>query len=186
MRYLILGLICGGALSATVSALADVSAESVVHVYANILPSITVNVSDVSGAQGLEIATGDFTMSVIYNVSANDDRVELGCVATELHKGAYPLSEHRIPINFDAGCRIITPLSSPIEGGANTAQFTETPDGTLEDFPAFHTNFITFESAQSYRFSMEVQVKVGYSQSSNTQPVGEYGGKIKLIAMITG
>jgi len=163
---------------------ADYETSDTAHVFARVQPSIAVSLVDASGAADLQIMTGDFSVVVDYHVQSNQHQVELACVASDLHKAWDANSQHKIPLKRSAGCRLYTPLANPMQGASSTAIFAETAEEMIDQYPAYATPFVRFQSAQAERFSMDVRIRLVYSQSLYTLPLGQYGGEIKLVAMV--
>ncbi|MBT8149299.1 MAG: hypothetical protein HKO71_02925 [Pseudomonadales bacterium] len=175
-----------GLLLAAPHVLSGKSDTAVAHVYVNVIPNIAVQaisqpIADIPAV----MPTGAFPIAAQFNIAANTDRVEIGCVASALHRAAVPSSTDRIDVKKNMGCSIDAVLANPLNGAAARAQYQQDVTVDIGGFPASPTNLVAFQSYQDARFNMNVSLVVHYDFDRLNMPQGQYGGVVKLVALIT-
>jgi hypothetical protein len=154
------------------------------HVFVDVDPNIAIMplgpVIDMGSIQ-----TGVFTGTIPFRIDANTEQVRIWTAATLLWKGDVhgPLSEIP-PIGFErnSGVEIYAETGSPVGGADNRAEFIGSyPIG---DYPGYQTERIVFESSQNGHFSQRVDMVVHWDQTDPEKPMGEYSGKVKMLAEV--
>lgn len=179
----LLGLMFVAGMTATAQADMEGSAVASVHctVTANISVTPQVPIVDAGSLQ-----IGELTGQIPFTVHANTEAVKLWVTATNLYKGDLPLSATvpPIPLKTSAGATIQPTGATPLGGGSNVAPLPSTPNAQIGDFPGYESTPIVFESADPGTFSHPVLVIVVWELTNNEQPMGDYGGRVKLSAMV--
>ncbi len=168
------------------SVLSGKSDTALAHVYVNVIPNIAVQaIAQPVAAIPAVMSTGAFPIAAQFNIAANTDRVEIGCVASALHRAAVPSSTDRIDVKKNMGCSIDATLANPLNGAVAKAQYQQDITVDIGGFPASPTNLVAFQSYQDARFNMNVSLIVHYDFDRLNMPQGQYGGVVKLVALIT-
>lgn len=156
------------------------------HVYVDVTPHISVQPIPQTPDQIADVMPGSsFPVIARFNIAANTDRVEMGCVVTGLHRAAVASSVDRIPVKKSAGCVIDAVHANPVNGASTRAVYQNEVTVDLSGFPAYPTNMISFQSFQTARFNMDVSLVARYEIARLNMPQGQYGGIIKLVALIS-
>lgn len=169
------------------AALADLDGSAVVAVHAKVTANIAVTpqapVVDVGSVQ-----IGDLWGRIGFLVHANTQAVKMWVTATDLWKGdiphSNPLGVPPIPLYTGAGAKIEPSGASPLGGGSNVADLPSMHNSSIAGFPAYQSTQITFESMDNGTFSHPVLVTVLWKLENNEQPMGDYGGRVMLSAMV--
>lgn len=164
----------------------DGAAEASCHVYVDVDPNIAVNtmlpVVDLGSVQ-----VGEIHGTIPFRVDANTEQVRIWLAASRLYKGGDSLNGDVDPITFSwitEGCEIFPVSASPTGGGDNHVDYVgPVPEG-IDGFPAFSTTAIVFESAQNGHFSQEVDAVVHWYQNDPEKPMGEYSGRVRMLAEV--
>lgn len=170
------------------SGAAIVVAASLARAGISVLPTQEVRVS----GTGL----GPVVVQVGFEVSANQDRVRVQVMATDLRLRGAPVGSHRLPLSLDEGVdvRVMpnerglsgTAIGGPLvlawqEGGCPPAP--DAPEcGAGEDWRC--TEARVLESSDAWRFSHEVGLTVVYEYADPLLPQGDYEGCVRLV--VTG
>jgi len=187
VRALVLGLslllLAGGV---ALLCQADTSGSATVTVHARVDPNVAVSARS-SVVDAGTVQTGDFTATCEFRVDANKQQVSLYACASDLYKGDDPANREVAPIALKLSSGIvITPThASPMAGGSNVAAFVG-PTELIGGFPCRRTETVVFESSQNNRFSQSVFVTVTWTQDDPEKPMGEYSGKVRLVAFVFG
>lgn len=160
---------------------ADMSGEATAHVYVVVNPDIAVQPLTANVDAG-SVQYGNFSATVRFRVDANKEAVVLGAGASPLFKGDDPSSSIVSPIPLAAGVTISPTNANPVQGGSNVANYQSPCD--VASFPGLCTNSIIFESSQNGHFSQDVSLTFTWNQDDHEKPMGEYSGKVKLIAFL--
>ena len=158
------------------------SAVSEVHA------TVTANISvtpDQPIVDAGSIQIGDLTGNVPFQVHANTQAVQMWVAATNLYKGTSLQSTvPPIPVKTEAGAKIAPSGATVKGGGSNVASLPSTPNSSVNSFPAYESTKIVFESGDNGTFSHPVLVTVLWALVNNEQPMGDYGGFVRLSAMV--
>jgi len=130
------------------------------------------------------IQTGVFSGTIPFRVDANTERLELWAAATRLFKGDDPDTVHVDPIRIAYGSTadIYPHMASPVGGEDNHARYRGLYQ--IDDFPGYVTESIVFESSQNNHFSQQVDLVIWWDQDDPERPMGEYSGKVRLLAKV--
>jgi hypothetical protein len=163
-------------------AYADLSSSAVAKVLINVNPNVAVNVSNVPPP--VNIQGGLVAVTVTFQVEGNTQAMSLFVEASDLYKGTKANSEVP-PIVLEAaeGAVIEPSDATPMNAGSNTAAFTG-PGAPVGDFATQLSESILFESSQNNHFSQPVDVTVTWNQSDPEKPQGQYGGYVRLTALV--
>ncbi|MBT8140519.1 MAG: hypothetical protein KJP25_12200 [Gammaproteobacteria bacterium] len=165
-------------------ALAERETEGLAHVFVNVRPNVSVVAVPPQPEEIPGITAGQpFTLVSKFIIAANSDRLLLGCMASDLYLAAVASSEDRIFVDVARGCDFELPLANTLGGAPARGNFDSENPEELLGFKAWRTNTIAFQSAQS-GFSMPAHLRVHYQPTPPTLPQGQYGGVIKLIALL--
>ena len=164
-------------------ALADGSSEATADVFVTIDPNIGLMPVSPFIDMGTW-QTGEFTGTIPFRVDANTEQVRLQVAASNLYKGADPFAGLVPPVDIfqPDGVTVTAELGNPTGGDDHNVAYTG--PYTIDDFPGFITEEITFESAQPGHFSQNVELVVTWTQPDPEKPMGEYGGKVRLMAWV--
>ncbi len=183
MKNLIAALAMAFFTAAPSTGLAERSGAMVASVYVVVSPNVSIapigsHISAGTVQQGL------FSTDLTFRISANQDAIALAGAASPLFKGNDPASNEvaPIPLDLSRGIRIKPAKANPYSGKSNVVEFMTAVD--IEGFPGMQTGYITFGSSQRGRFSQDVTLTVWWNQDDHDKPVGEYGGKVRLSALI--
>lgn len=161
--------------------------HAVCHVFVNVDANVAIMAMLPSVDLG-SVQTGVFTGTIPFYIDANTQKVKLQVAATKLFKGDVAdfnpdnLEVDPIPFEFNSGIEIFAEMGSPIGGEDNRVDFTGLH--TIEDYPGYETEKIVFESAQNNHFSQRVDMVVTWEQGDPEKPIGEYSGKVKMLAEV--
>jgi hypothetical protein len=163
---------------------ADTSAEAIASVYATVNPNVSMSANTAIVNAGT-VQTGDFSAVINFRVDANKEQVQLCVEASPLFKGDVVLNPEvpPIPLNLSAGVTIAPASANPVNAGTNVAVYTGAGNPIL-GYPSEATECILFESSQAGRFSQDVLVTVTWTQSDPEKPMGQYSGKVRLLAAL--
>ena len=171
---------------ATTPAQAEESAHALSHVYVIVQPTIAVD----NGTSSVDLGTvqlGIFCANIRWRIDANTEAVEFCVAASDLYKGDDPNSEvPPLPLYVEGGVEISAEAGNPIGGASPIVDVSamtsiETPQGT---FPAYQTDYVTFESSQFAVFSQYVDTYICWYQPDPEQVQGEYSGWVALWAYV--
>ena len=179
----VLALILSGAFAYGQEAVLRAEAEA--HVYVNVVPNIVVGISDPNLDCG-EISVGEFEAQVTFRVDANVGSVKIAVMATDLYKGDSPSSSWTIPVKrADGEGALVEPKSgNAMAGHGNSLAWLPGQVSYENGMNASESEAVPFESGQDGRFSQNVDVTIRYDQARADLPTGQYGGFVKLVAMI--
>lgn len=181
MKKILLMLLLGVLVIAftTSALLADEMASATKRVSVKVLPNIGLGAGTPEQA---EIQTGRFYITVPFQVDANTQYITLCIAATHLYKADDPASE----VPFISLCTDktvkVNPFNGNEAGGDNELEW-DIP-ATIDGFDGFQTVCGLFESSQSGRFSMPVDVMVCWIQDDDEKPIGEYSGWVQMMAYV--
>jgi len=163
---------------------ADTQGSAVCTVYVNVDPNVAVGARTATVDAGT-VQTGDFSATCEFRVDANKQQVALYVCASDLYKGDDPSNTEVAPIslNLSEGVLIDPTNANPLAGGSKVASYTG-PGDVVEGFPTMCTEVIEYESSQNNHFSQSVFVTVTWTQDDPEKPMGEYSGKVKLVALL--
>jgi hypothetical protein len=161
--------------------------SAVSHVYVDVDPNIAVN-AILDNVDLGSIQVGEIPGTIPFRVDANTEKVRIWGAVTKLYKGDDPDAGLVPPIGFlaDSGIEFYAYLGNPTEGQDNLADFIglyNPPDG-IDGWTAYETESIVFESAQPGHFSQQVDMVVHWNQDDPEKPMGEYSGKVMMLAEI--
>ena len=127
---------------------------------------------------------GEFSGTIPFRVDANTEQVKFVACTSHLYKGADPVAGLVDPIELylPAGVEIYAEMGNPTAGDDHVLSYVG--DWDLEGFAGKITEEVTIESAQSGHFSQNVELYVTWTQADPEKPMGEYGGKVQLVAMV--
>lgn len=163
---------------------AEQAAEGLAHVYVNVVPNVVIDTVPLQPEDIIDISAGKpFSLVSKFVITANTDRLKLSCMASDLYRAAVSSSVDRIRVNHAKGCDIELPLANTLNGAPSRGVFDSDNPLDVLGFEAWRTNMIAFQSAQS-GFSMPANLRVHYQPTLATLPQGQYGGVIKLIAIL--
>jgi hypothetical protein len=168
-------------------AFADEVDSACAHVFVNILPTVAVS-APVDVLLDAIQATQCLRASLVFQVEANLQTIDMFVTVSNLYKGDDPASEYFIPVkpghdDKDVKVQPANGSETFAGGGDNWLAYTDTPT-TLKGYAALETEIGTFESGQSGHFSQDVTVSVSWTQDNPELPVGEYSGWVMLTAMV--
>ncbi|HUU91596.1 MAG TPA: hypothetical protein VM238_10330 [Phycisphaerae bacterium] len=169
----------------TAAARGDMEGSAVAAVHATVTANISVTPSvPIVDAGSLQI--GDLVGRIPFLVHANTEAVKMWVTATDLYKGDVPSEPtvDPIPLNTSAGATIDPAGATVFGGGSNVALLPASPDTMIGEFPAYQSQPIVFESMDNGTFSHDVLVIVIWTLTNNEQPMGDYGGRVMLSAMV--
>lgn len=163
----------------------DEFGTATVAVHAKVVPNISVTPS-IPIVDAGSVQFGDLTASVVFLVHANTEAVKMWVTGTDLYKGDQPVNPTVPPIllKTSAGATITPTGASVLGGGSNVATLPSTPNSTIGSFPAYESSQITFESMDNNSFSHDVLVNLTWTLSNPEQPMGDYGARVMLSAMV--
>jgi len=167
------------------AARADLEGSAVAAIHLKVTANISVTPqTPIVDAGSLQI--GEVIVPIPFMVHANTEAVKMWVTATDLYKGDIPVAPtvHPIPLQTGEGALIEPERASVKGGGSNVAPLPSTPNDVLQGFPAYRSSQITFESAEAGNFSHPVVVTLAWTLADNQQPVGDYGGRVMLSAMV--
>jgi len=169
-------------LAAATDGRAQQTASAVVKVVVTIKPQIAVTAQAAVVNAGT-VSTGDFAVTAGFHVNSTTHGVSLYVCATDLYKGdaTWDKGAATIPVSVSRGVTVSAPGARPV-GGSNVAHFTGT--STIDGAAAYSSEPLHFENSPQSRFNHDVQVTVTWNQNDPGKPPGEYGGLVKLIAMV--
>ncbi|MCY2929535.1 MAG: hypothetical protein NTV86_08585, partial [Planctomycetota bacterium] len=115
----------------------------------------------------------------------NQQFVTLYVEASDLFKGDDPTgtSVTPIPLNTTVPAVISPEHANPANLGSNKAPWTG-PGLAIGNFLTQKTLPILFESSQNNHFSQNVGVTVTWNQNDPEKPQGQYGGRVRLTAVL--
>ena len=154
------------------------------HVFVDVDPNIAIMPLDPVVSLG-SVQTGVFTGTIPFRIDANTEKVRIWTAATQLWKGSVYAPDNEVPpISFElnSGVEIYAEMGSPVGGADNRADFTGYHP--IDDYPGYVTERIVFESAQDGHFSQRVDMVVHWDQADPERPMGEYSGKVKMLAEV--
>jgi hypothetical protein len=158
-------------------------ASAVVKVVVTVQPQVTVS-AKTAVVNAATVASGDFAVTIGYHVDSTSQRVDLYVSATDLYMGDVTNDKGTpaIPVNVSRGVSISAPTARAL-GGSGIASFTGT--GTVDGVDAHNSESLRFETTQKNTgFSQDVQVTVTWGQNDTEKPPGQYGGRVRLTAMV--
>jgi hypothetical protein len=165
---------------------ADESAHALTHVYVLVQPTIAVN----NGTSSVDLGTvqlGIFCATIRWRIDANTEAVQFCVAASDLYKGDDPNSEvPPLPLYVEGGVEIDAEAANPVGGASPIVDFSamtslDTPQGL---FPAYQTDYVTFESSQFGVFSQYIDTYLCWYQPDPEQVQGEYSGWVALWAFV--
>jgi hypothetical protein len=154
------------------------------HVFVDVDPNIAIMPLGLVIDMG-SIQTGVFTGTIPFRIDANTEKVRIWTAATKLWKGdVYGPDAEVAPIGFEfnSGVEIYAETGSPVGGADNRADFIGLHP--IDGYPGYETERIVFESSQNGHFSQRVDMVVRWDQSDPEKPMGEYSGKVKMLAEV--
>jgi hypothetical protein len=159
------------------------SNDALCHVYVDVDPNVTMMPMFSSVDLG-SIQTGEIMGTIPFRIDANTQKVRIWCAASKLFKGDDPDTVHvpPIPFVFGSGIEIYPESASPVGGEDNHVEYINF--WQIDDFPGFVTQSVVFESAQNNHFSQRVDMVVHWDQSDPEKPMGEYSGKVQMLAEV--
>jgi hypothetical protein len=168
---------------ATCSEVPDTGNDALCHVYVDVDPNIAVMPVFSSVDLG-SIQTGEIAGTIPFRIDANTQKVRIWCAASKLYKGDDPDTVHvpPIPFVFGSGIEIFPESASPVGGEDNHVEYINIWD--IDEFPGFVTQDVVFESAQNNHFSQRVDMVVHWEQYDPEKPMGEYSGKVQMLAEV--
>lgn len=131
------------------------------------------------------IQTGVFTGTIPFRIDANTQKVRIWTAASKLYKGDVPDAHPEVePISFEfnSGIEIFAEMATPVGGADNRADYIGLHQ--IDDYPGYETERIVFESAQNNHFSQRVDMVVHWEQDDPEKPIGEYSGRVKMLAEV--
>jgi len=159
--------------------------DAVATVLVTVDPNVTVNVIS-SVVDAGTVQTGDFEATIVFRIDANQQQLNIQIEATPLYKGNDPLEETVDPIPLANLPATISPTdAAPMNGLSNDVPLNIST-GSIDGFPSQLSAPLRFESSQNNHFSQDVYVTVRYVQVDPEQPVGEYGGRVRIIVILDG
>ena len=165
---------------------ADPMGEASAHVFTDVVANVTITPVASSVDCG-DVQTGDFTATIPFRIDANTQKVKISAAASALFKGDDPSGNEvtPIPLNMSEGIVFDADNANPVENGDEKADYVGAMgDMFIDAFPACGTEGITYESSQNNHFSQGVTMLVTWNQDDPEKPMGEYSGKVKMVAMV--
>jgi len=169
----------------------DMESNASCHVFVNVDPNIGVMPVMPYFDLGT-VQTGTFTGIIPFQIDANTEQVRLQAAASYLYKGNDPdpdsLWVEPIVLFMEAdefgpaGIEIFAANGNPIGGASHRAIYSQ--QTVINGFPGWSTEYVTFESAQNNHFSQQVDMVVHWDQTDPEKPMGEYSGKVKMLAEV--
>jgi hypothetical protein len=161
---------------------ADSVTSGTAKVLVNVDPIIAT--TPVPPAQ-ITVQAGKFQMPITYLIGANRQEVTFSVQATGLWKADDPKGTEVAPIPVDTDLpATLSPTNGNALNGADNKLAWVGPTDAINGFPAVGTGSKVFQSSQSGHFSQNVVVVVGWNQSDNEKPKGQYSGFVKLTGVI--
>lgn len=153
------------------------------HVFVNVDANIAIMPLDAYFDLG-SIQTGLFTGTIPFRIDANTQKVRIWTAASKLYKGDIFENPEVPPILFEynSGIEIYAEMATPVGGADNRADFIGLHQ--IDEYPGYETERIVFESAQNNHFSQRVDMVVHWDQSDPEKPIGEYSGRVKMLAEV--
>lgn len=153
----------------------------------DVFVEVGANVAVMAMAASLDlgsIQTGVFSGTIPFRVDANTERLKIWAATTRLFKGDDPDTVHVAPIKlaYQSTVDIYPHNANPVGGEDNHARYRGLYQ--IDDFPGYYTESIVFESAQNGHFSQQVDMVVWWDQDDPERPMGEYSGKVRLLAEV--
>ena len=136
----------------------------------------------------ITVQSGKFQIPITYTIGANKQEVTFSVQATDLWKADDPTGTEVAPIPLDTTLQAtLTPTNgNALDGADNKLPLPWVAAAAINGFPAQGTGTKTFQSSQNGHFSQNVIVVVGWNQSDNEKPKGQYSGFVKLSGVIVG
>lgn len=153
------------------------------HVFVNVDANIAIMPLQVYFDLG-SVQTGVFTGTIPFRIDANTQKVRIWTAASKLFKGDVTVNPEipPIPFEYNSGIEIYAEMASPVGGADNRADFIGLHQ--IDEYPGYETERIVFESAQNNHFSQRVDMVVHWDQGDPEKPIGEYSGKVKMLAEV--
>ena len=163
---------------------ADREGDALAHVWIWVDPTIAVNVLTPDVDMG-STQHGPFGWCIPFRVDANSQMIYISAMATNLYKGDSPHTSEAppLPVNIAAGILIGCTDATPMGAEPRLRQY-ETSPVDFNGYVAWWIIGCNWESGQIGRFSQDVGLCVGWIQPDPEQPMGEYSGFVKILAMI--
>lgn len=159
------------------------SSSGVGKVLVNVEPNVKVDI--VENPPPIHHQTGDVTVTLTFQVDANQQTVAMFVEASDLYKGDDPsgVGVAPIPLNRAVPAVIEPEHANPVNLASNQASWTGT-GSPIGGFATARSAAILFESSQNNRFSQNVDVSVSWNQNDPEKPQGQYGGRVRLTAVL--
>ena len=161
--------------------------EAFCHVFVEVDANVAVRPM-VPSFDMYSVQTGEFTGRIPFIVDANTQKVRIWTAASKLYKGDVAdynpdsLDVAPIPFLYDSGVEIYPASGTPVGGQDNHVEFIGLH--LIDGYPGVLTQSIVFESAQNNHFSQQVDMVVHWDQDDPEKPMGEYSGKVKMLAEV--
>ena len=180
-RYLLVALAFLLALVLGVSqANADRESDAVADVVCEIVPNIAV-MPDTPFVDVGDVQSGEFEATIVFRIDANTQTCRFKAMGSNLYKGDDPTEPTVLPIPLIGDAVFSIENGDPTGDQGNSLRFGTAGD-PIGDFPTLQTGWIEFESSQNNHFSQLLTLVVTYDQDDPEKPMGEYSGKVKLLA----
>lgn len=162
----------------------DLTSNSVGKVLVIVNPNVKVDIPVNPGPVNHQ--TGDVSVTLTFRVDANQQMVSLFVEASDLWKGDDPTNPSGvapIPLQTNKPAVIQPQYGNPINQGTNEASWLGA-GAAIGNFLTQLSQTIKFESSQNNHFSQDVSVKVTWNQNDPEKPQGQYGGRVRLTALL--
>ncbi|MBN1786867.1 MAG: hypothetical protein JW806_00565 [Sedimentisphaerales bacterium] len=173
--------------------LRTISHQAQVHLTANVIPNISVQVistniaSPDEGRVTLEInglGGGIVEAEVLFHVIANVERIKFTVLATDLYRDEDPASSWRIPVRTSQGPTIEASYAQPTQDSSKSLDWAQNITYS-NGMNAWQSHSREYASSQPKgTFNQNISVKVEYESTEPTIPRGTYGGFIKLVCEV--
>ena len=179
------------------TAMADTSGHGEQHVYVIVDSNISIgggsseypeppggNGNDIQYVDLGRVQTGLFCGWLRWRVDANTEAVRFCLAARDLWKGDDPIGATVLPIPLytEGGVEFDIEFGNPV--GAQSPVRPFVANTTIGDFPAFQTDYVTFESSQSGHFSQYLTTHLCWYQDDPEKPEGQYSGVVQIWGFI--
>lgn len=169
--------------AASIAASGNRSSSGVGKVLVNVEPNVKVDIAE--NPLPVHHQTGDVSVTLTFQVDANQQTLAMFVEASDLYKGDDPsgASVGPIPLNRAVPVVIEPDHANPVNGASNQAPWTGA-GSPIGAFATARSAVILFESSQNNRFSQNVDVTLSWTQNDPEKAQGQYGGRVRLTAVL--
>ncbi len=166
---------------------AEMRSSAVASVFVNVVPNVSVAAKTSVVNAGI-IQTGqksDFSATIVFSIAANSMKVKMYLEASDLYIGDNPTSTAVAPIPVDTAKSAGISMQSGQTGGKPRNAAWAGAGADILSYKTKSTEIVEFETSRQGSFNEDVACTIFYTQPDPSKPVGQYGGKVRLVTMIT-